>query len=69
MGRVGLHPQRVSHLPTNNCVACLPACLPMQKLGPMLEHHSASLGDVLMLQPLGPGRLRATVFKADSEVG
>jgi hypothetical protein len=41
----------------------------MQKLGPMLEHHSASLGDVLMLQPLGPGRLRATVFKADSEVG
>lgn len=41
----------------------------VQKLHPLLQAHSASVGDVLLLRPLGPGRLQAQLVKADSEVG
>ena len=48
--------------------ACLPARLPLQKLGPMLRQRAAAVGDVLLLQPLGPGRVSAALIKADSQV-
>ena len=47
-----------------------PSALPSltQKLHPVLQSRSASVGDVLLLRPAGPGRLHAQLVKSDSEV-
>lgn len=35
----------------------------------MLRPHAPAVGDVLLLQPLGPGRLGIQLVKGGSEVG
>lgn len=35
----------------------------------VLTHNQAAVGDVLLLTPLGPGRIKAQLAKAESEVG
>lgn len=47
-----------------SCLA--PACL--QKISTLLQRHNAAVGDVLLLAPLGPGRIAATLLRSDSEV-
>ncbi len=42
--------------------------LVVQKLHPVLQSRAAAVGDVLLLRPLGPGRLHAQLVKSDSEV-
>jgi hypothetical protein len=51
----------------------MPACPPFpcrsppQKLHPVLRRHGAGVGDVLLLEPMGPGRLQVAVLKAHTE--
>ena len=59
--------------PTQYCLnnpSTSPSALPsvVQKLHPVLQSRSASVGDVLLLRPAGPGRLHAQLVKSDSEV-
>ncbi|PRW59200.1 hypothetical protein C2E21_2315 [Chlorella sorokiniana] len=39
----------------------------IEKLHPVLQSRSASVGDVLLLRPMGPGRLHAQLVKSSSE--
>ena len=41
----------------------------LQRLHPLLLQYGAGVGDVLLLRPLGPGRLCAELLKAHTEVG